>query len=174
MNLCRYNPRGFCAILCSVVSRLRGNKGVLEGAVTNPQMPSHKRVIEYHCAPDAAPDNTGAKQDTRFKPGQSGNPAGRPKGARSRLATQFLDDLIERWEEDGKKALEICAKREPVAFIKVVKELLPKEILVATLGLSASVNFTDIEDARAFLKAYRRCQQEPLGHIEEGQLIAEG
>jgi Family of unknown function (DUF5681) len=128
-------------------------------------------AIEYRQASDV----TGQKQvATRFKKGESGNPNGRPRGSRNRLATQFLDDLIERWEEDGKKALEVCAKREPSTFIKVVKDLLPREVLVATLGLSASVNFSDIEDARAFLKAYRRCQQEPLEHIEEGQLIAEG
>src|SRR5215471_10323251 len=28
-----------------------------------------------------------------FKPGQSGNPKGRPKGARNRLGTQFLEAL---------------------------------------------------------------------------------
>ena len=29
-----------------------------------------------------APDNTGENRITRFRPGQSGNPAGRPKGSR--------------------------------------------------------------------------------------------
>lgn len=31
---------------------------------------------------DTKPENTGVKQDTRFKPGVSGNPKGKPKGAR--------------------------------------------------------------------------------------------
>jgi hypothetical protein len=31
--------------------------------------------------------------DDPFKPGQSGNPKGRPKGARNRLGTQFLEAL---------------------------------------------------------------------------------
>lgn len=31
---------------------------------------------------DTIPENTGMKQDTRFKPGVSGNPKGKPKGAR--------------------------------------------------------------------------------------------
>lgn len=37
----------------------------------------------------AAPENTGAKQTGRYKPGQSGNPSGKPKGTRHR-ATQML------------------------------------------------------------------------------------
>jgi uncharacterized membrane protein YebE (DUF533 family) len=40
-------------------------------------------------------ENTGANQatNTRFKPGKSGNPAGKPKGARHR-ATQLIEQLF--------------------------------------------------------------------------------
>jgi hypothetical protein len=31
------------------------------------------------------PETTDRKQDTRFKPGQSGNPAGRPKGSKHKI-----------------------------------------------------------------------------------------
>jgi hypothetical protein len=34
------------------------------------------------------PEETGEKQDTKFKPGQSGNPAGRPKGSEN-FSTKF-------------------------------------------------------------------------------------
>jgi len=38
------------------------------------------------------PENTGEKQSGRFKPGRSGNPAGKPPGARNR-ALAMLDKL---------------------------------------------------------------------------------
>jgi hypothetical protein len=41
----------------------------------------------------------------RWTPGQSGNPAGRPVGARQRISEQLLSDLAEDWEERGKDVL---------------------------------------------------------------------
>ncbi len=34
-----------------------------------------------------------AKRDTTFKPGQSGNPRGRPKGSRNKLGEEFICEL---------------------------------------------------------------------------------
>ena len=39
---------------------------------------------------------------TAWKPGQSGNPAGRPLGARQRISEKLLADLAEVWETNGK------------------------------------------------------------------------
>lgn len=46
---------------------------------------------------DTIPENTGMKQDTRFKPGVSGNPKGKPKGARhfSTLIREAIQKVAE-------------------------------------------------------------------------------
>ena len=56
-----------------------------------------------------APEDTGTQQApgpkaTRFKPGQSGNPLGRPKGARNRLGTRFLEALEADFSKFGTRS----------------------------------------------------------------------
>ena len=72
-----------------------------------------------------------------FAPGQSGNPAGRPKGSRNRLADAFIADLAAAWEKHGVQALETCASEEPGTFLKVIAGLMPKDVNL-NLEISAS------------------------------------
>ena len=67
-----------------------------------------------------------------FKPGQSGNPAGRKKGSRNQLAEQFLSDLQADWEENGVTAIKSMRENNPSDYVKVVAGILPKELNVKT------------------------------------------
>ena len=62
------------------------------------------------------PAKTGREQDTRFKPGQSGNPKGRPLGSRHK-ATLAIDKLLDG-EADAitRKAIEIAKAGDTVAL----------------------------------------------------------
>lgn len=122
---------------------------------------------------DEPPEDTGSKQAlTQFRPGVSGNPKGRPRGARSKLGEQFLNDLHDEWEKNGAKALALCAAREPTQFVKIVGNLLPREIVTAALNVNAEVNFSNVEDAKNFLRAYRMVRDAPM--IEAKPIDDEG
>ena len=78
-------------------------------------------------AAEIRPDSTGQKHDTRFKPGQSGNPAGRPKGARNKLSENFLNALADDFDTHGQ---DVIAKVREIARmnLRVIAATLPKRL----------------------------------------------
>ena len=76
-----------------------------------------------------------------FQPGQSGNPKGRPKGARNRLGTQFLEALEADFNQFGPQAIALVREKKPEVYIKVVANLLPKE---ANINVGAGEAFVNL------------------------------
>jgi len=94
-----------------------------------------------------------------FKPGQSGNPKGRPKGARNRLGTQFLEALETDFNKFGPQAIALVREKKPEVYIKVVADLLPKE---------ANIN---VEAGEAFVQLWKKISDglgdERTDHLEK-------
>jgi hypothetical protein len=74
------------------------------------------------------PETTDKKQDTRFKPGQSGNPAGRPKGSRNKVSEKLLEVLALDFEAHGQQVIEQVRTERPADYLKIVASLVPKQM----------------------------------------------
>lgn len=64
----------------------------------------------------------------QFKPGQSGNPAGKPKGARNLLTEKLLFDLSNFYEANGEELLKRCLEEAPSKLLDAYIRLLPREL----------------------------------------------
>lgn len=62
-----------------------------------------------------------------WQPGQSGNPAGRPKGSRAKLAESFCAALLKDFDVNGEEAIRLMRADKPGEYIRAVASVIPKE-----------------------------------------------
>ena len=101
----------------------------------------------------------------RFLTGNNGG--GRKVGSRNRLGEQFITDLYREWENSGASALKRMAADEPAQFVKVVAQILPREI-DATLTVEHMELFAQ---ARNFAEAFRLAQRYIGADPDDPELI---
>jgi len=89
-------------------------------------------------------DKTEKKQG-QWQPGQSGNPAGRPKGSRNRHSENFLNAFARDFEQHGAAVIEKVRKERPQDYLKVAASLLPKQMENETRRTRPLSELTDAE-----------------------------
>jgi hypothetical protein len=88
-----------------------------------------------------------------WQPGQSGNPAGRAIGARSKLTEKFLTALHDSFEKYGAEVIDQVRAEQPAVYLKIIAAVIPRELRVA--ATSPLQDVTD-EQLTAILDAVRR------------------
>lgn len=66
-----------------------------------------------------------------WKPGQSGNPLGRPQGARSKFSEAACADALADWTTHGKDTLARVRQDDPSTYLRVLFSIIPKDIAVS-------------------------------------------
>jgi hypothetical protein len=107
---------------------------------------------------DTPPKHRGLK--AAWKPGQSGNPAGRPKGSRNKFSEQFIGDFYADWLVGGADAIRRTREDRPSDYLKVAVSILPKQVRVE----HDLQNLTD-EQIRERITAIDRAIAEQLGTV---------
>jgi hypothetical protein len=99
-------------------------------------------------------DHTAKKQriGRPFEPGKSGNPAGRPKGARSKLSEAFLQAFADDFERYGKEVIQQVRTERPHDYLKVIATVTPRRM--------------EIEDATPMRPASELTDDELAGIIQ--------
>jgi hypothetical protein len=65
---------------------------------------------------------------TRWPPGKSGNPAGKPPGTRTAFSQGFIRDFALVWAEEGLEAVRKVAKKSPEAFVAIAARICPNDV----------------------------------------------
>jgi hypothetical protein len=96
----------------------------------------------------------------QWRPGQSGNPQGRPIGSRNKLNEKFILALHDDFAKHGPAVIEKVRETRPEIYLKVIASILPRELHFKSAnafdGMSDEELSTLLVDVRRSLTARAR------------------
>src|SRR5580700_3900130 len=94
---------------------------------------------------------------TRWPPGKSGNPAGKPPGTRTAFSQGFIRDFALVWAEEGLEAVRKVAKKSPEAFLAIAARICPNDVrLTLEQAIPGGMSLEDYLLMREVIGAIRK------------------
>jgi hypothetical protein len=93
---------------------------------------------------------------TRWPPGQSGNPGGKPPGTRTAFSQGFIRDFALVWAEEGLDAVRKVAKNSPESFVAIAARICPNDVrLTLERAIPRGMSLEDYSLMREVIAAIR-------------------
>lgn len=87
---------------------------------------------------------------TKWKPGQSGNPVGRPVGSRTKFSEAMVADFLSDWHQHGTDVLERVRMTEPATYLRVAA-VVPKQMDVSVEQKAGPLDSDTMRKIRRFV-----------------------
>jgi hypothetical protein len=106
-----------------------------------------------------------------WQPGESGNPGGRPIGARGRFSEQMISDIARSWSTHGPAALEKMAKTDNTRYVEICSRLIPRDVaLTVQQQLPGGMNHDDWQTTIEVVKAIQASMPD-AGQRKPGEVM---
>src|SRR6516162_8264135 len=108
-----------------------------------------------------------------WKPGESGNPAGRLRGSRNKLSEEVICALLRDFRQHGQKAVARVRQTQPAAYLKILALLVPREHKVEHSNVIKSLSDQELETMIEYLKTSLEAQAGGSIRVIEGTIEPE-
>ncbi|WGR67834.1 MULTISPECIES: DUF5681 domain-containing protein [unclassified Bradyrhizobium] len=83
-----------------------------------------------------------------WKPGQSGNPLGRPQGARSKFSEAACADALADWTKNGANVLERVRETDPSTYLRVLFAIIPRNVELSIENRTGPMDAVEMQAMR--------------------------
>jgi hypothetical protein len=105
-----------------------------------------------------------------WQPGQSGNPAGRPRGSRNALSEEVICALLRDFRQHGQKAVARVRQTQPAAYLKILALLVPREHKVEHRNLIKELSDEQLEAAIEYIEEALAAKAGHQANVIEGRV----